>query len=359
VSDRVDQEPAGADRESGEASALPAAAGSHSAAPAAASATSAPGVTSVPGATSAPVAAQSAVDELLKVLDLEMIDENRFRGVSPAVGLQRIFGGQVAGQALVAAGRTVDPARQVHSLHGYFVRPGDPSEPILYEVENVRDGRSFSVRRSVARQHGKPIFFMAASFQRTEFGLDHHAPAPPDVPPPDEVPTMAERLAQYPERLGIWSYVPRPIDVRYVGEPGWVRPGGRPAQASQRVWMRFDGKLPDDPLLHACALTYASDLTLLDSVLSMHGEVWGPGGFVGASLDHALWLHRPCRADEWFLYDCWSPSASGARGLATGRVFTMDGRHVATAVQEGLLRRVGGGEPAADTPTPPAGRARR
>ena len=285
---------------------------------------------------------QEAVDQLLELLDLRQLGDDSFEGVSPRVGLQRVFGGQVAGQALVAAGRTVDPARLVHSLHGYFVRPGDPEVPIEYHVENIRDGRSFSVRRSVARQHGKTIFFMSASFHRIEEGLDHHAPTPPDIPPPDEVPTMTERLARYPERLGIWSQIPRPIDVRYVGEPGWVPPGGRPAEPNQRVWMRIDSKLPDDPLLHACLLTYASDLTLLDSVLSWHGEVWGPGGVVGASLDHALWFHRPFRADEWFLYDSWSPSASGARGLATGRMFTRDGRHIATAVQEGLLRRVGG-----------------
>ncbi|MEH1126021.1 acyl-CoA thioesterase [Micromonospora sp. CPCC 206061] len=284
---------------------------------------------------------QSAVDQLLEVLDLSQIGESTFRGVSPPVGPQRVFGGQVAGQALVAAGRTVEPTRFVHSLHGYFVRPGDPTEPIEYRVENIRDGRSFSVRRSVAYQHGKPIFFMAASFHRQEEGLDHHAPAPLDVPRPDELPTMADRLAKYSERAGIWAAIPRPIDVRYVGEPGWVRPGDRPADPHQRVWMRLDGKLPDDPLLHACALAYASDLTLLDSVLSVHGEVWGPGGVVGASLDHALWFHRQFRADEWFLYDCWSPSASGSRGLATGRMFTLEGRHIATAVQEGLLRRVG------------------
>ena len=286
---------------------------------------------------------QAAVDALVELLDLKPLSEMRFQGVSPEVGPLRVFGGQVAGQALVAAGRTVDPARRVHSLHGYFVRPGNPVEPIVYAVENVRDGRSFSVRRSVALQHDRPIFFMAASFHRDESGLDHAEPTPPDVPGPDELPTMRERLAPYPERLGIWARVSRPIDVRYVGEPGWVRPGSRPAEARQRVWMRFDGTLPDDPLLHACALTYASDLTLLDAVLSTHGEVWGDGGVIGASLDHALWLHRPCRADEWFLYDCWSPSASGARGLATGRMFAADGRYVATAVQEGLLRRVGAG----------------
>ncbi|MDM4719916.1 acyl-CoA thioesterase II [Micromonospora sp. WMMA1363] len=287
------------------------------------------------------VVGQAAVDKLLEVLDLTITGEMAFRGTSPQIGLQRVFGGQVAGQALVAAGRTVDPERVVHSLHGYFVRPGDPAESIEYQVENVRDGLSFSVRRSVAFQHDKPIFFMSASFQRVEEGLDHQAPAPPDVPGPEEVPRMIDRLARYPERLGIWGQIPRPIDVRYVGEPGWVRPGDRPADPYQRVWMRIDGKLPDDPLLHACALTYASDLTLLDSVLSVHGEVWGPGGVAGASLDHALWFHRPFRADEWFLYDCWSPSASGARGLATGRMFTRDGRQIASAVQEGLVRRVG------------------
>jgi acyl-CoA thioesterase II len=285
---------------------------------------------------------QGAVDELLGLLDLRKLTDTTFEGISPSVGPQRVFGGQVAGQALVAAGRTVDPKRRVHSLHGYFVRPGDPTEPIVYAVENIRDGRSFSVRRSVAIQHDKTIFFMSASFHVDEQGLDHQGTAPLDVPGPHELPTMADRLARYPERLGIWSQIPRPIDVRYVGEPGWVRPGDRPSEPHQRVWMRFDGVLPDDPLLHACALTYASDLTLLDSVLSTHGAVWGPGGFVGASLDHALWLHRPFRADDWFLYDCWSPSASGARGLASGRMFTMDGRHVASAVQEGLLRAVGG-----------------
>lgn len=288
------------------------------------------------------IVGQEAVDQLLDVLDLARVGDSAFRGRSQVVGPQRVFGGQVAAQALVAAGRTVDPGRQVHSLHGYFVRPGDPTEPIDYRVESIRDGRSFSVRRSVALQDDQPIFFMSASFHRFEEGLDHQGTAPRDVPPPDEVPTMAERLARYPDRLGIWSLIPRPIDVRYVGEPGWVAPGDRPADPHQRVWMRFDGKLPDDPVLHACALAYASDLTLLDSVLSMHGEVWGPGGLVGASLDHALWFHRPFRADEWFLYDCWSPSASGARGLATGRLFTAQGRHIGTAVQEGLLRRVGG-----------------
>jgi acyl-CoA thioesterase-2 len=285
---------------------------------------------------------QEAVDLLIDLLDLEQLGENLFKGMSPPVGPQRVYGGQVAAQALVAAGRTVDPSRTVHSLHGYFVRPGDPVEPITYSVENVRDGRSFSVRRSVALQHGRPIFFMSASFQRAEVGLDHQIDAPLDVPPPEEVPTMISRLEAYPQRLEFWNLIPRPMDVRYVGEPGWIEAGNRPADGRQRVWMKIDGKLPDDPLVHACALTFASDLTLLDAVLSTHGEVWGPGGFIGASLDHALWFHRSFRADEWFLYDCWSPSASGSRGLANGRMFAADGRLIASAVQEGLLRRIGG-----------------
>jgi acyl-CoA thioesterase-2 len=284
---------------------------------------------------------QVAVDELIALLDLEKLDDSRFRGVSPIEGPTRVFGGQVAAQALVAAGRTVDPERRVHSLHGYFVRPGNPAEPITYEVENIRDGRSFSVRRSVARQKGDTIFFMSASFHRAEAGLDHQAPVPLDVPRPDELPTMFDLLEEYPERRAEFAARPRPIDLRYVGKPGWVPAGERPAESHQRVWMRIDGRLPDDPLVHACALTFCSDMALLDAVLSSHGAVWGPGGFAGASLDHALWFHRPFRADEWFLYDCWSPSASDARGLANGRMITLDGRHIATAVQEGLLREVG------------------
>ena len=289
-----------------------------------------------------PLRGQAAVDQLLEILDLKQVDAARFVGESPQTGAQRVFGGQVAGQALIAAGRTVDPARHVHSLHGYFVRPGDPTEPIEFTVETIRDGRSFSVRRSTAQQYGKTIFFMSASFQVTEEGLDHHTPAPTDVPRPEQLPTMTDWVGRYPSRAGAFAKTPHPFDVRYVGVPGWATAAGdRVAQQEQRVWMRIDGTLPDDPLLHACALTYASDMFLLDAVLSVHGEVWGPGGVIGASLDHALWFHRPFRADEWFLYDCTSPSASGSRGLATGRMFTEDGRHIASAVQEGLLRRVG------------------
>ena len=288
--------------------------------------------------------AQSSVDALVRLLDLRQLDDDRFEGVSPPVGPQRVFGGQVAGQALVAAGRTVDPSRQVHSLHGYFVRPGDPSEPITYGVERIRDGRSFSVRRCVAYQHGKTIFTMSASFQRQETGLDHQATAPLNVPAAGRDADHG-RAVRRRTRSG-WSAGTLMLAARSTcatsTEPGWVAPGERAKVDNQQVWMRINGKLPDDPLLHACALTFCSDLTLLDAVLAVHGEVWGQGGMVGASLDHALWFHRPFRADEWFLYDCTSPSASGARGLATGSMFTVDGRNIATAVQEGLLRRVGG-----------------
>jgi len=287
---------------------------------------------------SAPLTGQPAVDQLIALLDLEQIEVGVFRGVSPEVPPQRVFGGQVAGQALIAAGRCVPADRLVHSLHGYFIRPGDSSMPLLYSVENVRDGSSFSVRRVVAVQHGVTIFFLSASFQRPEVGLDHSGQMPLDVPPPEELSTLVEQLAPVADRLGVWGQISRPIDVRYVGTPGWLT--NRPAEPRQQVWMRVDGQLPDAPRLHACAMTYASDLTLLDGVLATHGQVWGPGGFTGASLDHAVWFHRPFRADEWMLYDCESPSASGARGLATARCYTADGRHVATVVQEGLLRPV-------------------
>jgi acyl-CoA thioesterase II len=287
---------------------------------------------------------QSAVDILVKLLDVDVLGEDRFVGVSHPGGRHRLFGGQVAAQSLAAAGRTVDPERMVNSIHGNFVRPGDPDQPIVFAVERVRDGRSFSVRRCVAMQNDVAIFVMSASFHRPENGLEHQAVAPArdSVPWPEELPRMTEVLARYPGRLEALASQFRPVDVRYVGEEsGWIPPGHRSARARQRAWLRVDGTLPDGPLLHACALTYASDISLLDSVLNVHGEVWGPGGYVGASLDHSLWLHRPLRADEWLLYDCESPSASDARGLAIGRLFDRDGRHVATAAQEGMLRKMG------------------
>lgn len=280
---------------------------------------------------------QPVLDRLVQTLDLEKIEENIFRGSSPQTDRLRVFGGQVAGQALVAAGRTVPPERNVHSLHAYFIRPGDPSTPIVYEVDRIRDGRSFTTRRVVAIQHGQAIFSLSASFQKHEPGIDH-SDTMPDVPAPETLPTLPERVAPYAEQFGAARTLPRPIDVRYVTDPPWVSRDRGPSEAINQVWMRADGTLPDDPLLHVCVLAYASDMTLLDAVLARHGVAWGLDKVLGVSLDHAMWFHRPFRADEWILYDCASPSASGARGLATGRFFAQDGRLVAVVVQEGLLR---------------------
>jgi acyl-CoA thioesterase-2 len=283
-------------------------------------------------------AGQAVVDGLVSLLDLEAIEENIFRGLSPKVSQQRVFGGQVAGQALVAAGRTVGAERSVHSLHSYFIRGGDAAVPIVYTVDRVRDGRSFSIRRVVAIQHGEPIFVLSGSFQLDQGGIDHQT-SMPDVPPPEDLPTIMERFAGFEDVAGILARLPRPFDLRYVDDPAWVqRSRGPRGSGPHRVWLRADGRLPDDPLLHVCALTFASDLTLLESVLVHHGLAWGADPLITASLDHAMWFHRPFRADEWFLYDMISPSASGGRALATGRIFARDGRHIASVVQEGMMR---------------------
>ncbi|OLR94261.1 acyl-CoA thioesterase II [Actinokineospora bangkokensis] len=281
---------------------------------------------------------QPVLDRLVALLDLERVEQDIFRGVSPKHSPIRVFGGQVAGQALVAAGRTVPAERSVHSLHAYFIRPGDPSVPIVYQVDRVRDGRSFTTRRVLAIQHGKPIFSLSASFQLPEEGAEH-AEGMPDVPGPEGLPSQADLVTD--ELRATFANVttrPRPIDIRYVTEPAWVSRANGPREARNQVWMRADGVLPDDPLLHVCVLAYASDMTLLDAVLARHAVYWGTDDVRGASLDHAMWFHRPFRADEWVLYDCASPSASNGRGLATGRFFTRDGRLVATVVQEGLVR---------------------
>ena len=281
---------------------------------------------------------QGAVDELIELLDLEDIEVNVFRGVSPQVEAQRVFGGQVAGQALVAAARTVDTDRRVNSLHAYFLRPGDPSVPILYEVDRLRDGRSFTNRRVVAIQHGRPIFNLTASFHVPEEGFDHQVKPDPSVPPPDELPDFRARWAPWRDKLGEWYDRPRPIDTRYVD---WSPPDRKePLPPHHRVWIRADGRLPDDPLLHACVVTYASDMTLLDTALLPHGGTYMDGQLQMASLDHAMWFHRPFRADEWLLYDQDTPSASDARGLARGLFFTADGDLVVSVVQEGLIRPV-------------------
>jgi acyl-CoA thioesterase-2 len=278
------------------------------------------------------------LDALVALLDLEAIEVNVFRGRSPDERRQRVFGGQVAGQALVAAARTVDPDRQVHSLHAYFLRPGDPNIPILYDVDRIRDGQSFTTRRVVAIQHGRAIFNLQASFHVVEPGLEHELPMPLGVPDPDSLPDFRVRMEPYKERLGDWYGQPRPIDSRYVDLMPVERHG--PQGDRQRVWLRADGTLPDDPVLHACVVTYASDMTLLDTTLLPHGISWHDDQVQMASLDHAMWFHRPFRVDEWMLYDQSTPSTSGARGLAYGSIFTHDGDLAVSVVQEGLIRVV-------------------
>jgi len=275
---------------------------------------------------------------LLDLLDLERIEEDIFRGRSPDETMQRVFGGQVAGQALVAAGRTVPSDRLVHSLHAYFIRPGDPAIPLVYIVDRVRDGRSFTTRRVTAIQHGKVIFTLSASFHHPEPGLEHADPIP-DVPPPERVRSNAERMAAATGAALPPHYRDSPIDVRSVG-PISVEAARDPALRPSRgqVWLRINGELPDDPLLHVCLVTYVSDLTLLDTVLVRHGVSWFDGHTSGASLDHAMWFHRPFRADQWLLYALDSPVAYGARGLARGEMFTANGDLVVSVVQEGLVR---------------------
>jgi acyl-CoA thioesterase II len=279
-----------------------------------------------------------SLDKLLDLLDLEQVEVNIFRGRSPDETVQRVFGGQVAGQALVAAGRTVPADRPVHSLHAYFIHPGDPAVPLVYTVERVRDGRSFTTRRVSAVQHGRTIFTLSASFHRAESGLVHAMPMP-DVPPPEDLRPNIERLEQ-----ALGTALPAhsrddSIDVRSVGALS-IEAARDPSlrTAHNLVWLRVNGELPADPLLHVCLMTYASDLTLLDTVLLEHGVSWYDGRTSGASLDHAMWFHRPFRADQWLLYAQESPIAYGARGLARGEVFTAAGDLVVSVVQEGLIR---------------------
>ncbi|QGG96390.1 acyl-CoA thioesterase II [Actinomarinicola tropica] len=283
---------------------------------------------------------QQAVDDLVHLLDLEAIEVNIFRGTSPDEDRQRVFGGQVAAQALMAATRTVDEDRKVHSLHGYFLRPGDPTVPILYEVDRIRDGRSFTTRRVVAIQHGKAIFNMSASYQVVEGGLEHQLEMP-EAPDPETIPDFRSRMAPWAEMMGDWFHRPRPIDMRHVD---FVAPDSdEQMPPMSRVWMKADGRLPDDPVLHTCVLAYLSDMTLLDTTLLPHGRSgWGGGEMMMASLDHAMWFHRPFRADEWLLYSQDTPSTSNARGLARGSIFTHDGQLAVSVVQEGLIRVVGG-----------------
>ena len=282
-----------------------------------------------------------ALDAVVELLDLEQVELNIFRGRSPeGERRQRVFGGQVAGQALVAAGRTVPPDRLVHSLHAYFIRPGDPAVPLVYLVERVRDGRSFTTRRVTVVQHGKTIFTLSASFQQPEAGGFEHFMPMPQVPTPEDVEPTWLRLQRLLGPAADDYARDSPIEMRHVG-PLSVEVERDPSLAtdSNIVWLRADGELPDDPLLHVCLMTYASDMTLLDTVLLAHRVSWSEGAIVGASLDHAMWFHRSFRADQWLLYAQDSPSATGGRGLARGEVYTRDGQLVVSVVQEGLLRR--------------------
>jgi acyl-CoA thioesterase-2 len=248
-----------------------------------------------------------------------------------------VFGGQVAGQSLVAASRTVDEkSRFVHSLHAYFLRPGDPTAPILYEVDRLRDGRSFTTRRVVAIQHGEVIFNLQASFHEPETGLEWQIASPTNMANPETLPDFKTRMAPFKEKMGDWYHQPRPIDLRYVNGSPFERQGVE--SSGQQVWLRADGTLPDDPVLHACIATYASDMTLLDTTLLPHGLGWNEGGVQMASLDHAMWFHRPFRADDWLLYDQVALSTSNSRGLAGGSIYTQDGQLAVTVVQEGLIR---------------------
>jgi acyl-CoA thioesterase-2 len=282
----------------------------------------------------------NVLDALVQQLALERIEENLFRGASQDLGWGTVYGGQVLGQALSAAVQTVPVDRSAHSLHAYFLRPGDVARPVVYVVDRIRDGKSFTTRRVVAIQNGQPIFNMSASFQVDEHGLEHQDEMPA-VPPPESLPTDQERMMSYAARL------PSPIRERAQGErPFEVRsddpvddpfhPAPRPPR--RFLWMRAVSRLPDDPALHRCLLAYISDYSLVLTSLLPHGMTWLTPGMQMASIDHVMWFHEPFRCDEWLLHTIDSPSAHGARGIARGRVFTRDGRLVATTGQEGLIR---------------------
>ncbi|HWG03490.1 MAG TPA: acyl-CoA thioesterase II [Beijerinckiaceae bacterium] len=282
-------------------------------------------------------------EELVSLLDLERIETNIFRGRSPQVGWQRVFGGLVVSQALVAAARTVE-SRPPHSLHGYFILPGDPSVPIVYEVDRIRDGKSFTTRRCVAVQHGRAIFSLSASFHAPEEGFDHQI-AMPQVPPPESLTSEKELLERFgallPEPARLYFSRERPIELRPVDLRRYI-PGAQPLpiEPVQHLWLRATGRLPDDPAIHRAVLAYMSDLTLLDTALVVHQRTILDAGLQVASLDHALWFHRPFRADEWLLYAQESPTSIGARGLTCGSLFSRDGRLIASVMQEGLIRRM-------------------
>jgi acyl-CoA thioesterase-2 len=276
-----------------------------------------------------------SLEDVVRVLDIEELEVNIFRGISPEEDRPRVFGGQVAAQALTAATRTVPEGRRPHSLHSYFLRPGDVTAPILYLVDRIRDGGSFTTRRVVAVQHGEAIFNMSVSYQVEEEGVEHCLPMPA-APEPEGLPTLTERLEAFGRKLPERATRPRAIDMRWCDEPGWKPRAGEEAKAM--IWMRADGTLPDDPLVHTAVLVYASDYTLTETVMRPHGVHWSDPGVMAASLDHAMWFHGRIRADDWWLYVEDSPAAAGARGLARGLIYDRAGRLVCSVAQEILLR---------------------
>ncbi|MBX3226720.1 MAG: acyl-CoA thioesterase II [Labilithrix sp.] len=283
----------------------------------------------------------TVLEDLVKLLALERIEENLFRGQSQDLGWGTVFGGQVVGQALSAAAQTVPKERHVHSLHAYFLRPGDVSRPIVYDVDRIRDGSSFTTRRVVAIQNGKPIFNLSCSFQKDEPGFEHQEPMP-EAPPPETVKRDQDRFAAFADRLPAFvrerAVAERPIDLRIVGEEDDpFLPN--PKSARRMVWLKAAHALPDDPALHAYLLAYASDFAFVTTAMLPHGKTWLTPGMQVASIDHVMWFHRRLRIDEWLLYVMDSPAAQGARGLARGLVFTRDGALVASSAQEGLMRQ--------------------
>lgn len=279
------------------------------------------------------------LNQIIKTLDLEEIELNHYLATSPNEGWQRVYGGQVIGQALVAASRTVSSNRSAHSLHGYFLRAGDTTIPILYKVDRIRDGKSFTTRRVVAVQRGQAIFTMSISFQVDEGGLSHQFDMP-EVPAPDSLPTedelRREQAKSWPKEFQESFSGSSAIQVKPVDPVDLLNP--EPAQAMQRCWMRCGEALPDDPRIHQCVLAYLSDWSLLDTASRPHAVSFMQDNVQVASLDHAMWFHRPFRADEWLLYDQDSPSASGARGFNRGLIYNQTGKLVASTTQEGLLR---------------------
>ena len=279
------------------------------------------------------------LNKIIEILDLEEIEQNHYLATSPNEGWQRVYGGQVIGQALVAASRTVDDDRQAHSLHGYFLRAGDKEKPILYKVDRIRDGKSFTTRRVMAVQHGQAIFTMSISFQVIEDGLSHQFPMP-EVPGPEALlsdgEVRAEQAKNWPEEFQETFEGSSAIELRPVEPLDILNP--QKTEPIQQCWMRCGEKLPDDPRLHQCVLAYLSDWSLLDTATRPHGISFLQDNIQVASLDHAMWFHRPFRADEWLLYDQDSPSASGARGFNRGLIYNQAGELVASTTQEGLMR---------------------